>query len=156
MSRVTVRLVFTIRASMEGQPSRPWTAATGTDSAIGWGFVPGTLTRDAEEAEALVIMHEPAHPGIDVEAQPVAVLHLTGEVARDEFLCVADDPSYASLLQSPSLIPPIGSARPWADALTRLAPRSVTCADRWGSREEAESLLDEANRTYLRLTGCLE
>ena len=116
----------------------------------------GTLTRDAEEAEALVVMHEPALPGIDVEAQPVAVLHLTGGIARDEFLCVADDPSYAALLQNPSLIPPIGSARPWADALTRLAPRSVTCADGWGTREEAESLLDEANRSYLRLTGCLE
>jgi inorganic pyrophosphatase len=154
MSHLTIRLIATVGATAVG-PSDPWIQNAGPQTAIGWGHVTDTLTDDGDGVEALVVMHEPALPGLEVTAHPVAVLHVADGPPRDELLCVADEPSFAGLLDDPRLLPP-SPVDPWAHALTRLTSRQVTVDGPCGSRDEAEHVLRDAQVDYLRSTGSLE
>lgn len=155
MSLVTIRVTSTVGATPTARASG-WIREAGAGTAIGWGHVVGTLDPDGEEAEALVVMHEPALACIDVTAEPVAVLHLFGGRVREEFLCVADDPTLTDLIRDEHAPLTDGPLQPWAVALARLASRPVDVRGPCGSRVEAEHLLREEREAYLRSTGCLE
>jgi inorganic pyrophosphatase len=54
-----------------------------------YGFIPGTLGEDGDAYDVLLFSSFPIHPGILVEARPVALMKMTdeGEV-DDKILCV--------------------------------------------------------------------
>jgi hypothetical protein len=155
MSHVTVRISSTIGASAAAE-ANPWIRQAGPGTAIGWGHVVDTLGPDGGEAEALVVMHEPALAGVDVTVEPVAVLHLSDESDQTELLCVADDPNLTALIDAEGILPSDGPMQAWSEALARLASRPVGLSRPYGSRVEAEHLLEEEREAYLRSTGCLE
>ncbi|MFC9154661.1 inorganic diphosphatase [Streptomyces bauhiniae] len=66
---------------------------------VGAGVVAGTLTDDGNPADALLLMEEPALPGQEIRARPVALLHtLVDGLPRTEVLCVpAHDANFAAL-----------------------------------------------------------
>lgn len=124
---------------------------------VGKGEVADTLGDDGRPVEALVLMREPAVPGMDVRAWPVGVLHLTarGRVV-DEVLCVAEAPCFAGLVDVGDL--PRWHAEPevWAVAFSRLSPGNTYQVAGYGPVREADELLSTAWHAYLQLTGCLE
>lgn len=122
---------------------------------VGWGHVEQTLAPDGAEAEALVLMAEPALAGQDVEAWPVAVLHMTGD-DPDEVLCVAEQEDFVDLADETDLFRWHATGEAWAAALDRLVPDHVHRYTSIGSRGEAEHLIKEVRENYLRSTGCLD
>ncbi|MEU1414825.1 inorganic diphosphatase [Streptomyces sp. NPDC049097] len=124
---------------------------------VGHGCVVNTLGDDGRPVEALVLMCEPALPGDDLQAWPVATLHLSTP-GRDvnEVLCVAEDPCFGDLADTGDL--PRWHAEPdvWAEALARLTPGRTYQVAGCGPARETEELLSAAHHCYLRLTGCLE
>lgn len=120
---------------------------------VGWGHVDQALSGDGRELEALVLMREPSLPGMDVRARPVAVLHLGGDGPSDELLCVAEDDCFRSLADVSDL--PRWHADPdiWVVVLDRLVPGQGHRVQGCSSTAEAERLVDEMYRAYLRSTG---
>lgn len=54
-----------------------------------YGFIPGTLGEDGDAYDVLLLSSYPVHPGVLVEARPVALMKMTdeGEV-DDKLICV--------------------------------------------------------------------
>ena len=63
---------------------------------IEYGAVPGTYYSDGDPLDAMVLMSEPAYPGIVVEARPVGVMKMIDQGDKDnKILMVAEgDPRY--------------------------------------------------------------
>jgi len=104
-----------------------------------------------------VLMPEPALPGVEVQARPVAMLHLVGpDRETEELVCVSDNVCFDDLVDVSDL--PRWHADPaaWAAALQRLSPGSPGVVVGCGQRAEAERWLAEAQDEFIRLTGCLE
>ena len=121
---------------------------------VGWGQIDQSLTSDGHEAEALVLMCEPALAGADLTVRPVALLRLTEH--EGEVLCVAGDTCFTELTNEMDLVRWQADVQVWATALDRLSPGHEGNPTEYGSRKEAELLLDDAHRRYLRLTGCID
>lgn len=121
---------------------------------VGWGQVDQSLTYDGRQAEALVLMCEPAVAGVEITARPIALLRLTDE--HPDVLCVASDACFDELASELDLRRWHADVSAWATALDRLSPGHAGSPTEYGSRQEAEHLLDETHRMYLRLTGCMD
>jgi inorganic pyrophosphatase len=151
MPRVIVHVDTTVGSSMgKGSDARrePWP--------VGRGEVRDTLTDDGQPADALVLIPERAVLDRDVPAWPVAVLHLEGDPPHDTFLCVCEDPSFLDLVDLPDLARWHASTPAWLASLDRLEPDHRHLAAGCGPKAEADHLLTEAGREYLRLTGRLD
>ena len=54
-----------------------------------YGFIPGTLARDGDPLDALVLVWEPTFPGCIIEARPVGLFKMWDEKGQDDkILCV--------------------------------------------------------------------
>ncbi len=54
-----------------------------------YGFIPGTLGEDGDAYDVLLLSSFPIHPGILVEARPVALMKMTDEGETDDkIICV--------------------------------------------------------------------
>lgn len=63
-----------------------------------YGYIDGTLGRDGDPLDALVLVEEPTFPGCAIEVRPIGMLDMTDEHGPDaKILCVPDDPRYAHL-----------------------------------------------------------
>src|SRR4051794_953476 len=64
-----------------------------------YGYVPGTLSRDGDPLDALVLLDEPAFPGVRVRVRPVGVCWTTDEKTLEpKIICVPlKDPSYEEI-----------------------------------------------------------
>ncbi len=66
---------------------------------MNYGFIPGTIGEDGDAYDVLLLATHPIHPGILVEARPVALMKMTdeGEV-DDKIVCVpAKDRRYENV-----------------------------------------------------------
>ncbi|MFD7530738.1 inorganic diphosphatase [Streptomyces sp. NPDC059849] len=160
MPRIAVEVESTIGSSIgkHGGAESDGRDATGRAAGgrpVGEGYVADTLDTDGRPVRTMVLMQEPARPGDEVAARPVAVLHLSdGRRDLDEVVCVAepfDDPAGTA-------DPGRRYAEPaaWAAVLGRLSPGTAYRVTGFGGREEADRLVADAQHSYLRLTGCLE
>ncbi|MFF9401641.1 inorganic diphosphatase [Streptomyces sp. NPDC014744] len=177
MSRITVEVESTIgssigssigsfRGSSVGSSSgfSPPDVSDGPEAsggADGWpvgeGRVEDTLDPDGRSVRTLVLMREPARSGDEVAAWPVALLHLNdGRHDMDEVLCVAEAEPFIDLVDATDLRRWHAEPDVWATALGRLSPGTAYRVTGCGSRREADQLVSDARRAYLRLTGCLE
>src|SRR5665811_327448 len=61
-----------------------------------YGYIPGTLARDGDPLDALVILGEPTFPGCHIHARVLAMLDMADDKGPDEkILTVADhDPRW--------------------------------------------------------------
>ncbi|MFS0717302.1 inorganic diphosphatase [Arthrobacter sp. 1P04PC] len=161
MSKLVVHVISTVGSAIREEPDGPTAIARGkTDLRdgwpVGWGRVEKTLTGNGGEAQALVLMREPALPGVDVLARPVAVLHLGGDDPVDEILCVAEEKCFSHLTDRTDL--PQWHAEPeaWASALDRMLPGARHPVVGCSPTLEADHLVDEVCAAYLRATGWVD
>jgi len=75
------------------------TLFTATCYPTDYGFIEGTLGRDGDPLDALVMLEAPTFPGCLVRARPIGLFQMTDEAGPDDkVLCVpAGDPRYAHL-----------------------------------------------------------
>ena len=61
-----------------------------------YGFIEDTLGEDGDPLDAMVLLPEPVHPGVIVEARPVAMFKMVDDAGGDDkVLCVpAGDPRW--------------------------------------------------------------
>ncbi|MEU9244475.1 inorganic diphosphatase [Streptomyces sp. NPDC048385] len=164
MSRIAIAVDATVGSTIRrGDETAELSRDTSSEAhgAGGWpvghGHVIDTLGADGRPLEALVLMREPAVPGNDIPAWPVAVLHLAArEQPVEEVLCVAEEPCFADLVDVADL--PRWHAQPeaWAHVLSRCAPDRAYRVSGCGPVRETDALLAEARHAYLRFTGCME
>ncbi|MFH8518418.1 inorganic diphosphatase [Streptomyces gelaticus] len=162
MPRIKVEVESTIGSSSIGRHGGP--EATEHDApsrAGGWpvgeGCAQGTLDTDGRSVRTMVLMQEPARPGDEVTAWPVAVLHLSdGRRDLDEVVCVAEAEPFVGLVDTADLGRWHAEPAVWAAALGRLSPGSTYQVMGCGSRKEADRLVADAQHAYLQLTGCMD
>jgi inorganic pyrophosphatase len=166
MTRIVIALDATVGSTIrrDEEPvefSQEAEASSQAHGASGWpvgrGHVVDTLGEDGRSLEALVLMPEPAVPGKDIPAWPVAVLHLAaGDLPVEEVLCVAEAPCFTDLVDMNDLARWHAWPDVWASALARLCPGSAYRVTGCGPAREADELLSSAHQAYLQLTGCME
>ncbi|MET7774997.1 inorganic diphosphatase [Streptomyces mirabilis] len=161
MPRITVTVRSTVGSTMGRQDDAAHAEPEPPGHLGGWpvgqGSVPDTLGEDGRPVEALVLMQEPALPGDDVAAWPVAVLHVVdGDRRTDELLCIAETECFVDLVDVADLGRWHAEPTAWATALARLSPGSTPHVTDCGSRAEAEHLVEQTRHACQLLTGCLE
>ncbi|MEL5956454.1 inorganic diphosphatase [Streptomyces sp. CLV115] len=160
MPHITVAVESTVGSSIgrNDGPVPDESDATGRGGwPVGKGCVEDTLGTDGRPIQTMVLLQEPALPGDEVAAWPVAVLHLNdGRHDLDEVVCVAEVESFVDLVDTTDLSRWHAEPAAWASALGRLTPESAYQVTGCGSRKEADRLVATARHSFLQLTGCLE
>lgn len=125
---------------------------------VGEGHVPDSLAGDGEPAAVLLLMEEPARPGVSVRARPVALLHqLVDGRPCDEVVCVpVGDAHFASLTGPEALCAWHADTDALTAVLRRFRPGHTCEITACENRAAAETFLAEAQHSYERLTGSLE
>lgn len=72
-----------------------------------YGFIPGTLGRDGDPLDVLVLVDKPSFTGCLMEVRPIGVLRMVDQGKKDEkILCVvANDPVYQEISDSSQVFP---------------------------------------------------
>ncbi|WP_406253464.1 inorganic diphosphatase [Streptomyces atratus] len=161
MPRIKVEVESTIGSSIGRHGGPESTEHDAPSRAGGWpvgeGCAQDTLGEDGRSVRTMVLMQEPARPGDEVSAWPVAVLHLSdGRHDLDEVVCVAEAEPFVDLVDLADLGRWHAEPAAWAAALGRLSPGSMYQVMGCGSRKEADRLVADAQHTYLQLTGCMD
>ncbi|MGW2089908.1 inorganic diphosphatase [Streptomyces sp. NPDC001880] len=161
MPRIKVEVESTIGSPIGRNSSTEPTEDDAQSRVGGWpvgeGCAQDTLGEDGRSVRTMVLMQEPARPGDEVAAWPVAVLHLSdGRRDLDEVVCVAEAEPFVDLVDLADLGRWHAEPAAWADALGRLSPGSTYRVTGCGSRREADRLVADAKHTYLQLTGCMD
>ncbi|MEU6754891.1 inorganic diphosphatase [Streptomyces sp. NPDC046685] len=154
MPRITIAVEATVGSSI-GRDNGPMPAEPDRRGRFGWpvgkGCVLDTLDPEGRPVEAVVLMREPALPGDEVAAWPVAVVHLRdGRRDRDEVVCVAEAAPFVDLIGVGDLSRWYAEPAAWAAALTRLSPGSAYQVTGSGTRDEADELVTQARHAYVR------
>lgn len=70
-----------------------------------YGFIPGTLARDGDPLDVLVIVEEPTFPGCYLRVRPIGTLMMTDQAGPDEKILAVpiDDPRFNSTKNLPDL-----------------------------------------------------
>lgn len=116
-----------------------------------YGFIEGTLARDGDPLDALVLVWEPTFPGCVVEAAPVGVFRMRDEKGEDEkILCVPlHDPHWSevtSLDQVPEHL--LQEIEHFFEVYKELE-RKETEIRGWGGREEALEVIRDARDRHV-------
>jgi hypothetical protein len=120
--------------------------------ALGSGTITDTLGPDGRQVEALVLLREPALPGIEVTACPVKLLHLHLDgAAHPVVLCLLPDQDPAPLgdLSHPA------ANEPLCEAVHCLHGEHVCVVLDSQDAACAEAILDRARAEFRALTGAL-
>ena len=127
------------------------TLFTATQYPADYGYVEGTLGRDADPLDALVLVGSPTFPGCQIRARAIGMFCMTDEKGPDEkVLCVpAQDPRY-TWLQDIDDVPDyvreeIGH---FFEVYKQLEPGKGTETRGWEGRKQAEAAIEDARRRY--------
>lgn len=65
-----------------------------------YGFIPGTRSEDGDHLDGIVILDQPAYPGVVVPCRPVGVAYIVDSGEKDEKIIAVpvDDPRYKHVL----------------------------------------------------------
>jgi inorganic pyrophosphatase len=155
MSRIVISVHSTVGSHI-GRPDGDGSAVS-DNWPIGHGCVRDTLGEDGRPVEALVLMEEPALPGVEVPARPIAVLHLTDAAHTvNEMFCVSDSPRFIDLTDVSDMTRWRAEPDAWVSALARLVPGMMPQVTICEARTAADRLLEEARHDFLAAGGCLE
>lgn len=115
-----------------------------------YGFIEGTLARDGDPLDALILVWEPTFPGCLVQADAVGVFRMRDEKGDDEkVLCVpVSDPHWneiSELEQVPQHL--LAEIEHFFTMYKELEEKPVTTMG-WEPRESAERVIAEARERY--------
>lgn len=118
-----------------------------------YGFIEGTLGKDGDPLDALVLLAEPAFPGVLVAVRPVGVFAMTDEHGEDEkILAVPDGDPRWDQVQDVDDLPAEWKARVehFFAQYKDLEPGKSVTVRGFADRREAERLVAEAQLAALQ------
>lgn len=124
------------------------TLFTATRYPADYGFVEGTLARDGDPLDALVLVADPVYPGCAVRCRAVGVYVMSDEHGPDEkVLCVpAKDPRYADVRDVDDVSPyALREIAHFFDVYKDLEPGAHVSGSHWAGRQDAYAEI-EASR----------
>jgi inorganic pyrophosphatase len=120
-----------------------------------YGYIPGTLARDGDHLDALVILGEPTFPGCYILGRVLGMLDMTDDKGPDEkILCVPDhDPRWRHL-QSLTDVPQhlLDEIAHFFGIYKDLEQKAVT-VDGWRGRDEALATVADSARRAAETPG---
>lgn len=128
------------------------TLFTATVYPADYGFIPGTIARDGDPINALLLVEEPTFPGCVVAARPVGVFWMSDEDGPDsqyqdtKILCVpAEDPRYAQVRSIADLHDStLSEITHFFDVYKDLEPLRSTSTKGWSGVHAARKAMAEA------------
>ncbi|MGH3413821.1 MAG: inorganic diphosphatase [Marmoricola sp.] len=136
------------------QTGRIWldrTLFTSTTFPADYGHIPGTIARDGDPINALVLVAEPTFPGCLVTAKPVGVFWMhddeRGDLHQDtKILCVPGHDQRFDAVNDLSDLPESTLKEIWHffDVYKDLEPGRSTQITGWGDAREAHDAMVEA------------
>ncbi|MFH0861936.1 MAG: inorganic diphosphatase [Candidatus Altiarchaeota archaeon] len=115
-----------------------------------YGFIPGTLAKDGDPLDALVLVWEPTFPGCIIEAKPIGVFLMEDEKGVDEkILCVPlHDPQW-NHLKSLKDVPPhlLKEIEHFFTIYKDLEGKKVK-VEGWADKEAALRIIKESKAMY--------
>ncbi len=118
------------------------TLYTATVYPADYGYIEGTLGRDGDPLDALVLLPEPTFPGCVVRARPVAMFQMTDEKGPDDkIVCVlAGDPRFAHVQDVGDLVDlERQMIQHFFEVYKALEPGNRVESASWTGRAEAEA-----------------
>ena len=129
---------------------------TSTKYPADYGYVDGTMGRDGDPLDALVLVGEPTFPGCAVRCRAIGVYCMSDEKGPDEkILCVpAHDPRY-STVQDIDDVPRFDQLEitHFFEVYKDLEPGKSVEGSHWGGRDEAYAEIEASRKRAARLPG---
>jgi len=122
---------------------------TATRYPADYGYIDGTLGRDGEPLDALVIVGEPTYPGCVINCRAIAVFVMSDEKGPDDkVLCVpAHDPRYAALADIDDVSPfDLLEITHFFEVYKDLEPGKSVEGSHWEGRETAYAEITASRR----------
>ena len=115
-----------------------------------YGYIENTLADDGDPIDALVISPEPVFPGVVVKARIVGVFKMTDEAGGDDkLLAVLDDPRFDQFQEIDDISKfTLDEIEHFFVHYKDLEPNKHVTGSGWGSREEAEQILEDSVKAY--------
>ena len=122
---------------------------TATRYPADYGYIDGTLGRDGEPLDALVIVGEPTYPGCVINCRAIAVFVMSDEKGPDDkVLCApAHDPRYAALTDIDDVSPfDLLEITHFFEVYKDLEPGKSVEGSHWEGRETAYAEIAASRR----------
>ena len=129
---------------------------TSTKYPADYGYVDGTMGRDGDPLDALVLVGEPTFPGCAVRCRAIGVFCMSDEKGPDEkVLCVpAHDPRY-STIQDIDDVPRFDRLEitHFFEVYKDLEPGKSVEGSHWGGRDEAYAEIEASRQRAAETSG---
>lgn len=115
-----------------------------------YGYIPGTLARDGDALDALVVLGEPTFPGCRIRGRVVGVLDMADEKGPDEkVLCVPDtDPRWRHIEELTDVPEHLLDEISHFFAIYKDLERKHVEVHGWHGRAEALEVIEDCRRRY--------
>lgn len=121
-----------------------------------YGFFDNTLGEDGDPLDALVLLQEyDLHPGVVLEARPIAVFNMTDDGGGDaKVLCVLDDPRYAHIQELSDVEEfLVKEIEHFFTHYKDLEPGKWVKAEGWADKAAAEAELEASIKRFAETEG---
>ncbi len=109
-----------------------------------YGFIPKTRSEDGDHLDGIVLLDQPAFPGIMVNCRPIGVCYMVDSGEKDEKIIsvCADDPRYDHITELEQLGPHfIKELQHYFERYKDLQGKKVEI-NSWGGKEEALKVMN--------------
>jgi inorganic pyrophosphatase len=115
-----------------------------------YGFIPGTLGRDGDPVDVLVMVDAPSFPGCVIEVRPIGVLRMIDQGEQDEkILCVVEnDPVYRQIKDCDELFPHLLREIEHFFSIYKSLEGKKTEIAGWSGAEAAHKLIKEGQARF--------
>ncbi len=115
-----------------------------------YGFIEGTLARDGDALDALVLVYEPTFPGCVIEARPIGVFKMADEKGPDEkILCVPlTDPQWNHLHDLENVPPHLLKEIEHFFSVYKDLEMKRVDVDGWEDVDEAVEVIEDARERF--------
>jgi inorganic pyrophosphatase len=115
-----------------------------------YGFFLDTLGEDGDALDAMVLVSEPTFPGCVIEVRPIGVFYMKDEKGPDaKILCVPmSDPIWNKLYTLDEVNPHLKNEIEHFFQVYKDLEKKKVGIEGWGSKEEAISLIHQAQVRY--------
>jgi inorganic pyrophosphatase len=113
-----------------------------------YGFIEGTLGKDGDPLDALVLAGDPTFPGCRIRVRPVGVFYMTDEKGSDEkVICVSlRDPAWLRVHDIHDLQPEFRDEIEHFFQVYKDLEKKKTATRGFGNRAEALEIIESARR----------
>ncbi len=113
---------------------------------LDYGFIPQTRSEDGDHLDGIVLLDDPAYPGIMVPCRPVGVLYMVDSGEKDEKIIAVpvDDPRYKHVTELDQLGEHLQKELThYFENYKTLQGKKVEVTG-WGNREQALKVMNES------------